>query len=73
MSYNENFIAKLSSKVDLGTFVLGEDEYPTIFDIAIEAVEEEKQRKTQGFVFIKISSACSKKVLFVRLSQKEGL
>ena len=62
MSYNENFIAKLSSKVDLGTFVLGEDEYPTIFDIAIEAVEEEKQRKTQGSVFIKISSACSKKV-----------
>ena len=57
MSYNENFVAKLSSKVDLGTFVLGEDEYPTIFDIAIEAVEEEKQRKTQGSVFIKISSA----------------
>ena len=57
MSYNENFVAKLSSKVDFGNFVLGEDEYPTIFDIAIEAVEEEKQRKTQGFVFIKISSA----------------
>jgi len=48
MSYNENFVAKLSSKVDLETFVIGEDEYPTIFDIAIEAVEEEKQRKTQG-------------------------
>ena len=57
MSYNENFVAKLSSKVDLETFVIGEDEYPTIFDIAIEAVEEEKQRKTQGSVFIKILSA----------------
>ena len=57
MNYNENFIAKLSSKVDLGTFVLGEDDYPSIFDIAIETVEEEKQRKTQGSVFIKISSA----------------
>ena len=57
MSYNENFVAKLSSKVDLETFVLGEDEYPTIFDIAIETVEEEKQRKTQGSVFIKILSA----------------
>ena len=57
MNYNENFIAKLSSKVDLGTFVLGEDDYPPIFDIAIETVEEEKQRKTQGSVFIKISSA----------------
>ena len=57
MSYNENFVAKLSTKVDLETFVLGEDEYPTIFDIAIETVEEEKQRKTQGSVFIKIFSA----------------
>ena len=57
MNYNENFIAKLSSKVDLGTFVLGEDDYPPIFDIAIETVEEEKQRKTQGSFFIKISSA----------------
>ena len=57
MSYNENFVSKLSSKVDLETFVLEEDEYPTIFDIAIEAVEEEKQRKTQGSVFIKILSA----------------
>ena len=71
MSYNENFVAKLSSKVDLETFVLEEDEYPTIFDIAIEAVEEEKQRKTQGSVFIKILSAKVFKVSSKKVSDND--
>ena len=40
LNYNEEFVAKLSSKVDLETFELEEDSYPPIFDIAVEAAEK---------------------------------
>ena len=36
LDYKEEFVAKLSSKVDFETFELGEDGYPPIFDIVVE-------------------------------------
>jgi len=50
LTYQEEFVAKLSSKVNFETFELEEDGYPPIFDIAIEtsakASENEKCSKT---------------------------
>ena len=44
--YKENFVAKLSAKVDFETFEIGEDDYPPIFDIAIQSFEKEKRSKS---------------------------
>ena len=46
LTYKEEFVAKLSSKVDFETFELGEDVYPLIFDIAIQSSEKEKRSKS---------------------------
>ena len=40
LDYNEEFVAKLSSKLNFETFELEEDGYPPIFDIAVEASEK---------------------------------
>ena len=46
LSYKEEFVTKLSSKVDFETFELGEDGYPPIFDIVIQSCEKEKRSKS---------------------------
>ena len=46
LTYKEEFVAKLSSKVDFETFELGEDGYPPIFDIVIQSSEKEKRSKS---------------------------
>ena len=40
LTYQEDFVAKLSSNVDFETFELEEDCYPPIFDIAVEEAEK---------------------------------
>ena len=40
LTYQEEFVAKLSSNVNFGSFELEEDCYPPIFDIAVEASEK---------------------------------
>ena len=40
LTYQEEFVAKLSSTVNLETFELEEDGYPPIFDIVVEAAEK---------------------------------
>jgi len=47
ISYKDSFVTKLSPKVDLETLVLGEEPYPQIFAIEIQAIsEEEKMRNS---------------------------
>ena len=54
LTYKEEFVAKLSSKVDFETFELGEDGYPPIFDIAIQSSEKEKRSKSAAEFIPKI-------------------
>lgn len=61
LTYKEEFVAKLSSKVDFETFELREDGYPQdghppIFDIAIQSSEKEKRSKSAAEFVPQISN-----------------